>query len=64
MRIEVDLDLCQGHAMCEVEAPDVFSVPRKSKVTVTDPAPSEAQRATVEAAVRYCPTQALRLLDD
>ncbi|MBW8711857.1 MAG: ferredoxin, partial [Mycobacterium sp.] len=21
-RVEVDLDLCQGHAMCEVEAPD------------------------------------------
>ena len=23
-RIEVDLDLCQGHAMCELEAPDYF----------------------------------------
>jgi ferredoxin len=64
MRIEVDLDLCQGHAMCELEAPDVFSVPRKSKVTVIQPAPSRSQRAGVEAAVRYCPTQALRLLDD
>lgn len=64
MRIEVDLDLCQGHAMCELEAPDVFSVPRKAKVTVTEPAPSESQRAAVEAAVRYCPTQALRLLGD
>ena len=38
MRIEVDLDLCQGHAMCELEAPAVFSVPRKGKVTVTEPA--------------------------
>jgi ferredoxin len=64
MRIEADLDLCQGHAMCELEAPDVFSVPRKSKVTVIQPAPSPSQRAEVEAAVRYCPTQALRLLDD
>jgi ferredoxin len=64
MRIEVDLDLCQGHAMCELEAPGVFSVPRKSKVTVTEPSPSPSQRAEVEAAVRYCPTQALRLLDD
>jgi len=64
MRIEVDLDLCQGHAMCELEAPAVFSVPRKGKVTVTDPRPPEAQRAAVEAAVRYCPTQALTLADD
>ncbi len=64
MRIEVDLDLCQGHAMCELEAPDVFSVPPKSKVTVIQPALSPSQRAEVEAAVRYCPTQALRLLGD
>jgi len=64
MRIEVDLDLCQGHAMCELEAPAVFSVPRKGKVTVTDSRPPEAMRAAVEAAVRYCPTQALTLADD
>lgn len=64
MRVQVDLDLCQGHAMCELEAPDVFSVPRKGKVAVTDPAPPDSRRAAVEAAVRYCPTQALKLLDD
>jgi ferredoxin len=64
MRIEVDLDLCQGHAMCELEAPEVFSVPRKGKVGVTDPAPPDSLRAAVEAAVRYCPTQALKLVDD
>jgi len=63
MRIEVDRDLCQGHAMCELEAPAVFSVPRKGKVTVTEPEPPETQRAAVEAAVRYCPTQALKLAD-
>jgi ferredoxin len=64
MRIEVDLDLCQGHAMCELEAPEIFAVPRKGKVTVTDPGPAESQRAAVEAAIRYCPTQALKLIDD
>jgi ferredoxin len=64
MRIEVDLDLCQGHAMCELEAPAVFSVPRKGKVTLLDEAPPESGRVAVEAAVRYCPTQALKLLDD
>ena len=64
MRIEADLDLCQGHAMCEMEAPAVFSVPRKGKVTVLDPAPPDSERAAVEAAVRYCPTQALKLTED
>ncbi|MFI0368521.1 ferredoxin [Actinomadura sp. 1N219] len=61
MRIEADLDLCQGHAMCELEAPDVFEVPAKGKVRVLDADPSEDRRAEVTAAVRYCPTQALRL---
>jgi ferredoxin len=64
MKIEVDEDLCQGHAMCELEAPGVFAVPRKSKVTLIDPEPPETQRAAVEAAVRFCPTQALRITGD
>ena len=50
--------------MCELEAPAVFSVPRKGKVSVTEPHPPQSQRAAVEAAVRYCPTQALSLADD
>lgn len=61
MKVEADLDLCQGHAMCELEAPEVFTVPRKGTVKIADPEPPESMRAQVEAAVRYCPTQALRL---
>jgi ferredoxin len=64
MRIEVDLDLCQGHAMCQLEAPAVFAVPRKGQVTVTEPEPPDSERAAVLAAIRYCPTQALRLAND
>ena len=62
MRIEVDLDICQGHGMCELEAPDVFSV-QKDHVEILDPHPDESQRAEVEAAVQYCPTQALRIVE-
>jgi ferredoxin len=64
VKIEVDLDLCQGHAMCELEAPAVFAVPHKGKVTLIDPETPESQRAAVQAAVRYCPTQALRIAGD
>ncbi|MDH6283062.1 ferredoxin [Rhodococcus sp. LBL1] len=64
MRVEVDLDLCQGHAACELEAPDVFAVPKRGKVTILDPTPPESLRADVENAVRYCPTQALRIVED
>jgi ferredoxin len=61
MRVQVDPDLCQGHAMCELEAPSVFEVPRKGKVRILDDAPDEPARAEVEAAVRNCPTQALTI---
>ncbi len=61
MRIVVDEDLCQGHGVCESEAPAVFALGRDHRVTVLDPEPGEDQRAAVEAAVRYCPNHALAL---
>ncbi|MGB3886517.1 ferredoxin [Gordonia sp. (in: high G+C Gram-positive bacteria)] len=63
MRVEVDRDLCQGHGMCEMEAPDVFEAGRDT-VTILNPTPDESRRAQVEAAVRYCPTQALKIVED
>lgn len=60
-RIEVDLDLCQGHAMCELEAPDVFTVPKRGKVEILNPEPPDDARAQVEEAVMACPTQALSI---
>ncbi|MDL9937856.1 ferredoxin [Gordonia sp. ABSL1-1] len=63
MRIEVDLDLCQGHGMCEMEAPEIFEAQRDS-VKILDPNPDESHRAAVKAAVQYCPTQALRTVED
>ena len=42
IRIEVDMDLCQGHAMCELEAPDYFKVPKRGQVQILkDTAPEE-----------------------
>ncbi|SEC49272.1 ferredoxin [Rhodococcus koreensis] len=64
MKVEADLDLCQGHAVCEMEAPDVFVVPKHGKVEILDSNPPENQRAEVESAVRFCPTQALRIFAD
>jgi ferredoxin len=59
IRVEVDVDLCQGHAMCELEAPDYFTVPKRGKVEILDPEPPDAAREEVERAVDVCPTQAL-----
>lgn len=63
MRIEVDLDICQGHGMCEMEAPEIFEA-HSDHVTILNPRPAESRRVEVEAAVQYCPTQALRIIED
>jgi ferredoxin len=60
-RVEVDLDLCQGHAMCELEAPDYFAVPKRGKVEILNAEPPEEARDEIERAVDMCPTQALLL---
>ena len=60
-RLEVDLDLCQGHAMCELEAPDVFSVPKRGVVEILDSEPPDEIREDVERAIDMCPTQAISL---
>jgi ferredoxin len=64
MKITVDRDLCQGHGVCESEAPEVFSVSKDGVLTVLDETPPESQRAAVELAVRYCPTHALSIEED
>lgn len=62
MHIEVDLDLCQGHGMCEMEAPEVFEAHR-DHVELLDADPGEDLRDAVVAALEYCPTRALRLAE-
>ena len=64
LRIVVDRDLCQGHGVCESEAPELFEVDRDRKVRVLDPAPDDSQRAQLELAVKYCPTHALSIAED
>ncbi len=61
MRVAVDLDLCQGHGVCESEAPTVFFLGKNAAVTILDERPDESLRPQVEAAVRFCPTSALRI---
>ncbi len=64
LRIVVDMDLCQGHGVCESEAPDLFEVDRDRKVAVLDEHPGEDQRKALELAVKYCPTHALSIVED
>jgi ferredoxin len=63
MRIRADLDLCQGHAVCQAEAPKVFTVPKRGQVEILDDAPDADLRPAVANAIRYCPTQALSIAE-
>lgn len=68
MRVKVDLDLCQGHAVCEAEAPEVFRVVDRPgeypQVTVILETPPEALRPKAEAAARYCPNRVITIEED
>jgi sterol 14-demethylase len=63
-RLVVDADLCQGHGVCESEAPELFEVNRDRKVDLLTERPSDDQRRAAELAVKYCPTHALSIVDD
>jgi ferredoxin len=64
VKVVVDRDLCQGHGVCESEAPEVFSVSKKGVLTILEESPPSSARDGVEQAVRFCPTGALRIEDD
>jgi ferredoxin len=68
LRVVIDRDLCQGHGVCMGEAPDVFLVVERAgdygqAQLLLDPFP-EAMRALVEAAVRYCPNRAVKIVEE
>jgi len=67
MRVEIDLELCQGHGICAEEAPDVFRVVERpgayDRVEMIMESPAEEARVRIEAAVRYCPNRVLRIVD-
>jgi sterol 14-demethylase len=61
MRVRVDRDLCQGHAVCVGEAPEVFALGKDNKVMLKMARPPAELHAKVRAAVEHCPTRTLRI---
>ena len=59
--IELDEDLCQGHAMCEAEAPEYFKTPKRGPVELLNPTPPESARELIELAIDACPCRALSI---
>lgn len=64
MKVELDLEKCQGYVCCVVAAPEVFDVDDDSGLAELKQAePDEALREKVEKAVRDCPTNAIRIAE-
>lgn len=64
MKVVADLGLCQGHQMCQIEAPEVFGFDEDADVVVVlDEHPPVELRERVKRAVAYCPAMALTLED-
>lgn len=59
VKVQVNADMCEGHAKCEKAAPEVFKVGDDdvSVVLVDEVAPELVEK--VERAIRMCPRQAI-----
>jgi len=64
-RVVADRDICQGHQMCQAEAPDVFGFDEdEDLVVVLTEHPSDDLRPQVTDAVKYCPAMALSIIEE
>ena len=68
MRVVIDIDLCGGFGVCQVETPEIFRVVDQpgqyARVEVILERPPEELRGSAEAAARYCPNRVITLVED
>jgi len=60
-QIKIDRELCQGHATCMTEAPEIFQVDEAGTVTVLQENPSLDLLEKARKAEKYCPTKAIKI---
>ncbi len=60
-RIKIDRELCQGHATCMTEAPELFHVDDAGNVTILQENPSLDLLKKAREAEKYCPTKAIKI---
>lgn len=63
MKVSVNYDLCESHALCMATAPEVFEVRDDDSLWILDETPPDSLRAKVQEAVRSCPQAAITLQD-
>jgi len=60
-QIIVDRELCQGHATCMTEAPELFQVDEAGNLTVLQENPPLDLLEKARQAEKYCPTKAIKI---
>jgi ferredoxin len=60
MRVKVDLNVCQGHGVCHMSAPDVFELAAEDghSIVIADPVPAELE-SDAQLGVDSCPERAI-----
>ncbi len=61
MKVIVDMDRCEGNAVCMKVCPEVFEVGDDDRAHLRIANPGEELRTKVETAVRRCPRQAIAI---
>jgi ferredoxin len=61
MRVVVDTDVCEGHALCSIAAPAVFELGEDDKAIVVEIDLTETVLESVKDAIIRCPVQAISL---
>lgn len=59
--ISIDRELCQGHATCMSEAPELFQVDEAGNVSVLQENPPLNCLNQAQQAEKYCPTKAIKI---
>ncbi|MGJ0484188.1 MAG: cytochrome P450 [Methylomicrobium sp.] len=60
-QVKIDRELCQGHATCMTEAPELFHVDNAGNVTVLQAYPPLDLLTQARQAEKYCPTKAIKI---
>ena len=61
-QVQVDYGLCQGHAACMTEAPEIFSVADSGELTVLQENPPNALLEKARQAEKHCPNKAIKIV--
>lgn len=61
MKVKIEVARCEGHGLCMLAVPGLFTVGDNGKAALLVDEVDESERAAVEHAVKSCPERALSI---